>query len=142
FVTFVATASSNAVNLTDGLDGLATGLTAIAAGAFAVFAYLFGRFDAAHYLGVYFLSGAGELTIFCGAMMGAALGFLWFNAHPAQVVMGDTGSLAIGGALGTVAILVKAEFLLLIAGGVFAAEAASVLLQSGSYRCHRRRRGK
>jgi len=94
FVTVVVTGSSNAVNLTDGLDGLATGLTAIAAGAFAIFAYLFGRFDASRYLGVYFLPGAGELTIFCGALMGAALGFLWFNAHPAQVFMGDTGALA------------------------------------------------
>ena len=142
FVTVVVTGSSNAVNLTDGLDGLATGLTAIAAGAFAIFAYLFGRFDASRYLGVYFLPGAGELTIFCGALMGAALGFLWFNAHPAQVFMGDTGALAIGGALGTVAILLKAEFLLLIAGGVFAAEAVSVLLQTGAYRWPRSRRGK
>ena len=142
FVTFVATASSNAVNLTDGLDGLATGLTAIAAGSFAVFAYLFGRFDAAHYLGVYFLSGAGELTIFCGAMMGAALGFLWFNAHPAQVFMGDTGSLAIGGALGTVAILLKAEFLLLVAGGVFVAETVSVIVQVNVYRWRKKRHGK
>ncbi len=142
FVTLVVTGSSNAVNLSDGLDGLASGLTAIAAGAFAIFAYLFGRFDAAKYLGVYFLPGAGELTIFCGALLGAALGFLWFNAHPAQVFMGDTGALAIGGALGTVAILLKAEFLLLIAGGVFAAEAVSVLLQTGVYRWHKKRRGK
>jgi len=142
FVTFVVTGMSNAVNLTDGLDGLATGLTAIASGAFAIFAYLFGRFDAARYLGVYFLPGAGELTIFCGALMGAALGFLWFNAHPAQVFMGDTGALAIGGALGTVAIMLKAEFLLLIAGGVFVAETASVLLQTGVYRWHKTRRGK
>src|SRR5439155_957410 len=120
--TIVTTASSNAVNLTDGLDGLAAGLTVIVAGAFAIFCYLFGRVDAAKYLGVLHLPGAGELTIFCGALMGAALGFLWFNAHPAQVFMGDTGALAIGGALGTVAILLKTEFLLLIAGGVFAAE--------------------
>jgi len=142
FVTFVVTGSSNAVNLTDGLDGLAAGLTAIAAGAFAIFAYVFGRFDWARYVGVYWLPGAGELTIFCAALAGAALGFLWFNAHPAQVFMGDTGALAIGGALGTVAILLKAEFLLLIAGGVFAAEALSVLLQTGVYRWHKRRRGK
>src|SRR3989449_950459 len=118
FVTFVTTASSNAVNLTDGLDGLAAGLTVIVAGAFAIFCYLFGRVDAAKYLGVLYLPGAGELTIFCGALMGAALGFLWFNAHPAQVFMGDTGALAIGGALGTVAILLKTEFLLLIASAV------------------------
>ncbi len=142
FVTVVVTGSSNAVNLTDGLDGLATGLTAIVAGAFAIFAYLFGRFDASHYLGVYFLPGAGELAIFCGALAGAALGFLWFNAHPAQVFMGDTGALAIGGALGTVAIMLKAEFLLLIAGGVFVAEAVSVMLQVWVYRWHKQRRGK
>jgi phospho-N-acetylmuramoyl-pentapeptide-transferase len=142
FVTVVLTGSSNAVNLTDGLDGLASGLAAIAAGAFAIFAYLFGRFDAAKYLGVYFLPGAGELTVFCGALLGAALGFLWFNAHPAQVFMGDTGALAIGGALGTVAIMLKAEFLLLIAGGVFAAEAVSVLLQTSVYRWRRKRHGK
>jgi phospho-N-acetylmuramoyl-pentapeptide-transferase len=142
FVTVVLTGSSNAVNLTDGLDGLASGLTAITAGTFAVFAYLFGRFDAAGYLGVYFLPGAGELTIFCGALLGAALGFLWFNAHPAQVFMGDTGALAIGGALGTVAIMLKAEFLLLIAGGVFAAEAVSVIVQTGAYRWRKRRFGK
>jgi phospho-N-acetylmuramoyl-pentapeptide-transferase len=142
FVTVVLTGSSNAVNLSDGLDGLASGLTAITAGAFAIFAYLFGRFDAAKYLGVYFLPGAGELTIFCGALLGAALGFLWFNAHPAQVFMGDTGALAIGGALGTVAIMLKAEFLLLLAGGVFAAEAVSVILQTGVYRWRKRRHGK
>src|SRR5439155_1641044 len=121
FVTVVVTGTSNAVNLTDGLDGLAAGLTAILAGTFAAFAYVFGRIDWTRYLGVYFLPGSQELTIFCGALAGAALGFLWFNAHPAQVFMGDTGSLAIGGALGTVAIMLKAEFLLLIAGGVFAA---------------------
>ncbi len=142
FVTVVVTGSANAVNLTDGLDGLAAGLTAIVAGAFATFAYVFGRVDWSRHLGVYFLSGAGELTIFCGALAGAALGFLWFNAHPAQVFMGDTGALAIGGALGTVAIMLKAEFLLLIAGGVFAAEAVSVMIQTGVYRWHKQRRGK
>src|SRR5206468_2321837 len=113
------------VNLTDGLDGLAAGLTVIVAGAFAIFCYLFGRVDAAKYLGVLHLPGAGELTIFCGALVGGSLGFLWFNAYPAQVFMGDTGALAIGGALGTVAILLKTEFLLLIAGAVFAAETLS-----------------
>src|SRR2546422_1079962 len=131
-----------AATLTAGLDGLATGLTAIVAGAFAVFAYVFARLDWTKYLGLYFLPGAQELTIFCGALAGAALGFLWFNAHPAQVFMGDTGALAIGGALGTVAIMLKAEFLLLIAGGVFAAETVSVLLQTGVYRWHKKRRGK
>lgn len=142
FTTFVVTASSNAVNLTDGLDGLATGLTAIVAGAFAVFAYLFGRFDTSRYLGVMHLPDGGELAIFCGALMGATVGFLWFNAYPAAVFMGDTGALAIGGALGAVAIMLKAEFLLLIAGGVFVAETTSVILQVNVYRLQRRRRGK
>jgi phospho-N-acetylmuramoyl-pentapeptide-transferase len=139
FVTFVTTASSNAVNLTDGLDGLAAGLTVIAVGAFAIFCYLFGRVDAARYLGVLHLPGAGELTIFCGALMGASLGFLWFNAHPAQVFMGDTGSLAIGGALGTAAICVKQELLLIIIGGVFVMEAMSVILQVGSFKLRKKR---
>jgi len=142
FVTTVITGSTNAVNLTDGLDGLATGLTAIAAAAFAFFAYVFGRVDATDYLNLFFLPGSGELTIFLSPLMGASLGFLWFNAHPAQVFMGDTGSLAIGGALGTVAILLKAEFLLLLIGGVFALEAVSVLLQTGKYKWLKRTRGK
>jgi phospho-N-acetylmuramoyl-pentapeptide-transferase len=142
FVTVVITGSSNAVNLTDGLDGLATGLAGIAAAAFAVFAYLFGRVDVTTYLNVFYLPGAGELAIFCAALMGATIGFLWFNAHPAEVFMGDTGSLAIGGALGTVAILLKAEFLLLLIGGVFAAEAISVLVQTGTYKWFKRTRGR
>jgi len=142
FVTFVVAGTSNSVNMTDGLDGLATGLTAIAAAAFAFFGYVFGRVDATSYLQFYYLPGAGELTIFCAALMGAALGFLWFNAHPAQVFMGDTGSLAIGGALGTVAILLKAEFLLLIIGGVFVAEQLSVMLQMGTYKWFKRTRGR
>ena len=142
FVTVVITGSSNAVNLTDGLDGLATGLAGIAAAAFAGFAYLFGRVDVTTYLNLFYLPGAGELAVFCAALMGATIGFLWFNAHPAQVFMGDTGSLAIGGALGTVAILLKAEFLLLLIGGVFAAEAISVLLQTGTYKWYKRTRGK
>ncbi|HEY6807312.1 MAG TPA: phospho-N-acetylmuramoyl-pentapeptide-transferase [Gemmatimonadales bacterium] len=142
FVTTVVTGSSNAVNLTDGLDGLATGLTAIVAGSFAIFAYLFGRADTSKYLLIMHLPGAGELSVFCAALMGAALGFLWFNAHPAEVFMGDTGSLAIGGALGTIAILLKAEFLLFIAGGVFVAETCSVMLQVNVYRWNRRKHGK
>jgi phospho-N-acetylmuramoyl-pentapeptide-transferase len=133
---------SNAVNLTDGLDGLATGLTAIGAASFAVFAYLFGRVDMTSYLNLFYLPGAGELAIFCGALMGASLGFLWFNAHPAQVFMGDTGSLAIGGAFGTVAILLKAEFLLVLVGGVFVAETVSVVLQTSVYKWFKRTRGK
>jgi phospho-N-acetylmuramoyl-pentapeptide-transferase len=142
FVTVVITGSSNAVNLTDGLDGLATGLAGISAAAFAGFAYLFGRTDVTSYLNLFYLPGAGELAVFCAALMGATIGFLWFNAHPAQVFMGDTGSLAIGGALGTVAILLKAEFLLLLIGGVFAAEAISVLIQTGTYKWYKRTRGK
>ena len=142
FVTVVVTGSSNAVNMTDGLDGLATGLTAVAAAAFALFAYLFGRVDTTAYLQFYYLPGAGELTIFCAALMGGALGFLWFNAPPAQVIMGDTGSLAIGGALGTVAILLKAEFLLLIIGGVFVAEQLSVMIQVGRFKWLKRTRGR
>ncbi len=142
FVTFVVTGASNAVNMTDGLDGLATGLTAIAAAAFAFFAYVFGRVDATSYLQFYYLPGAGELTVFCAALMGGALGFLWFNAYPAQVIMGDTGSLAIGGALGTVSILLRAEFLLLIIGGVFVTEQVSVILQVGVYKWYKRTRGR
>jgi phospho-N-acetylmuramoyl-pentapeptide-transferase len=142
FVTFIVTGTSNGVNLTDGLDGLATGLTAIAAAAFAFFAYVFGRVDATTYLNLFYLPGAGELTIFLAALMGAGLGFLWFNAHPAQVFMGDTGSLAIGGALGTVAILLKAEFLLAIIGGVFVAESLSVLIQTSAFRWYKRTRGR
>ena len=142
FVTLVITGTSNAVNLTDGLDGLASGLAGIAAFGFAVFAYLFGRVDTTTYLNLFYLPGAGELTVFCAALMGATVGFLWFNAHPAEVFMGDTGSLSIGGALGTVAILLKAEFLLLLIGGVFVAEALSVLTQTGTYKWHKRTRGK
>ena len=142
FVTFVVTGTSNAVNLTDGLDGLAAGLSAIAAVAFASFAYLFGRVDSSEYLKVFYLPGAGELAIFCASLVGACLGFLWFNAHPAKVFMGDTGSLAIGGALGTVAILLKAEFLLLVIGGVFVAETLSVMIQTTVFRYRSRRFGR
>jgi len=142
FVTLVVAGTSNGVNLSDGLDGLATGLTAIAAGAFALFAYIFGRVDATAYLNLFYLPGAGELAVFLAALMGAALGFLWFNAHPAQVFMGDTGSLAIGGALGTVAILLKAEFLLAIIGGVFVAESVSVLIQTSVFKWYKRTRGR
>ena len=141
FVTFVLTGTSNAVNISDGLDGLAPGLVAIAAATLAVFAYIIGRIDASAYLQVYYLRGAGELTVFCAAVMGACIGFLWFNAHPAQVFMGDTGSLALGGALGVVAILLKSEFLLLLVGGVFVAEMMSVILQRGVYKYNKRRRG-
>jgi phospho-N-acetylmuramoyl-pentapeptide-transferase len=142
FVTVVITGSSNAVNLTDGLDGLATGLSAISAAAFAFFAYVLGRTDTTTYLNLFYMPGAGELTIFCTALTGACLGFLWFNSHPAQVFMGDTGSLALGGAFGTVAILLKAEFLLFLIGGVFVAEAISVILQTSVYKWFKRTRGK
>jgi phospho-N-acetylmuramoyl-pentapeptide-transferase len=141
FVTFVLTGVSNAVNLTDGLDGLAAGLTAIAVATFAIFAYVIGRVDTSAYLQVYYLRGAGELTILCFALFGANLGFLWFNSHPAQVFMGDTGSLALGGALGAIAILLKSEFLLLIVGGVFVAETLSVILQRSVFKLRRRRYG-
>ncbi len=141
FVALVVTGSSNAVNLTDGLDGLATGLSAVAALTFGIFAYLMGRVDTSAYLGLFYLPGTGELAIFCSALAGAAIGFLWFNAPPAQVFMGDTGALALGGALGAVAVMLKSEFLLLIVGGVFAAEAVSVLLQTGWYKLTRWRTG-
>jgi phospho-N-acetylmuramoyl-pentapeptide-transferase len=137
----VITFTSNAVNLTDGLDGLASGLGAIAAATFGLFAYLIGRVDTSNYLGLFYLPGAGELAIFCFALSGATLGFLWYNAHPADVFMGDTGSLALGGALGAVAILLKLEFLLVIVGGVFVAEALSVMLQVSWFKYTARRYG-
>ncbi|MEJ2216390.1 MAG: phospho-N-acetylmuramoyl-pentapeptide-transferase [Gemmatimonadota bacterium] len=141
WVIVVLAGSSNAVNLTDGLDGLAAGLTSIAAATFAVFAYLIGRSDTSQYLRFFYLPGAGELAIFCVALAGAALGFLWYNAHPAEVFMGDTGSLALGGAIGAAAVLLKLEFLLVIVGGVFVAEAVSVLTQVGYYKYTFRRYG-
>ena len=128
-IILVVAGSSNAVNLTDGLDGLAIGLVGICTFAFAALCYIAGRVDFSSYLSVVHLEGSGELTVYCGALMGAALGFLWFNAHPAKVFMGDTGALALGGALGVISILIKKEMLLLIAGGVFVIEALSVMLQ-------------
>ncbi|MBI4539672.1 MAG: phospho-N-acetylmuramoyl-pentapeptide-transferase [Gemmatimonadetes bacterium] len=142
FVAVVVTGCSNAVNLSDGLDGLAAGLTAIAASTFGVFAYLIGRVDASRYLGLFYLPGSGELAVFAVALAGAALGFLWFNAHPAEVFMGDTGALALGGAIGVVSILLKAEFLLVIVGGVFVAEAVSVIVQTGFFKYTAQREGK
>ena len=141
FVTFILTGTSNAVNLTDGLDGLAAGLAAIAAVTFAVFAYVMGRVDTSAYLNIFYLRNAGELTIFCSAIFGACVGFLWYNSHPAEVFMGDTGSLALGGALGAVAILLKSEFLLLIVGGVFVAETASVIIQRSVFKYRKARYG-
>lgn len=133
-VILVITGASNAVNLTDGLDGLAIGLIGLCAFAFAGLCYMSGRVDFTDYLSIIYLEGSGELTIFCGAIVGAALGFLWFNAHPAEVFMGDTGALAMGGAFGAISILIKKEMLLLIVGGVFVAEALSVIVQVFSYR--------
>lgn len=134
WVMIVLAGSSNAVNLSDGLDGLAAGLSAIAVATFAVFAYVIGRVDTSVYLGLSYIQGAGEIGVFCVALAGAALGFMWFNAHPAEVFMGDTGSLALGGAIGAVAILLKMEFLLLVVGGVFVLEAVSVIMQVGYFR--------
>jgi phospho-N-acetylmuramoyl-pentapeptide-transferase len=133
--------SSNAVNLTDGLDGLAIGCTLITTFVFLVFTYLAGNFKAAMYLQIPFVSGAGELTVFCAALIGAGLGFLWFNCHPAQVFMGDTGSLALGGAFGIMAVLIHQPFVLVIAGGVFVMEAASVMMQTGWFKFTRMRTG-
>ena len=133
--------SSNAVNLTDGLDGLAIGCTIIVSFVFLVLTYLAGNRTASAYLQIPHVVGAGELTVFCAAMIGAGLGFLWFNCHPAQVFMGDTGSLALGGALGIVAVLIHQPLVLVIAGGVFVMEAVSVILQTGWYRYTRRRFG-
>ncbi len=141
WVTFVLTGTSNAVNLTDGLDGLASGLMAIAMFTLGLFAYVMGRVDTSSYLNIFYLRGAGELTVFCVAVAGACIGFLWYNTHPAQVFMGDTGSLALGGALGVVAILLKSEFLLLIVGAVFVAETLSVIVQRGAFKIRRRRHG-
>ena len=141
WTTFILTGVSNAVNFTDGLDGLAAGTSAIAFGTLAVFAYLIGRTDVSRYLGIFYLQHAGELTIYCAAMFGALIGFLWFNTYPAQVFMGDTGSLALGGALGTVAILLKSEFLLLFVGMIFFAEMMSVVLQRFVFKYRRRRHG-
>ena len=133
--------SSNAVNLTDGLDGLAIGCTLITAVVFLFITYLAGNFRTAAYLQIPYVEGAGELTVFCAAMIGAGMGFLWYNCHPAQMFMGDTGSLALGGALGIVAVLIHQPFVLLIAGGVFVLEAASVILQRGWFRYTKRRTG-
>ena len=141
FTTFILTGTSNAVNLTDGLDGLASGLTAIASFTFAVFAYVIGNFRTADYLQVFYMRGAGELTVFCLALAGACIGFLWYNTHPAQVFMGDTGSLALGGAIGAIAILLKSEFLLLFVGAVFVVETLSVIAQRMVFRYRKRRHG-
>ena len=133
--------SSNAVNLTDGLDGLAVGCTLIVGFVFLFFTYLAGNIKAAGYLQIPYVNGAGELTVFCAALIGAGLGFLWFNCHPAQVFMADTGSLPLGGAFGIIAVLIHQPFILVIAGGVFVMEAVSVILQTGWFRFTRKRYG-
>jgi len=139
FVALVIVFSSNAVNLTDGLDGLAIGCTVIAAGALAVLTYVSGHATFATYLELQRMPQVAELTIFCGAMVGSSIGFLWYNAHPAEVFMGDVGSLALGGAIGTVAVMIKQELLLPFIGGVFVIEAVSVILQVGSYKLRKKR---
>jgi phospho-N-acetylmuramoyl-pentapeptide-transferase len=139
FAVLLLTLASNAVNLTDGLDGLAIGATLIAAAAFTGLAYVSSHARFADYLDLFHRPGAGELTVFCGAMVGASMGFLWWNCYPAQVFMGDVGSLALGGALGTVAILVKQELLLFFVGGLFMVEAFSVMVQVGSFKLRGKR---
>ncbi|MCI0403213.1 MAG: phospho-N-acetylmuramoyl-pentapeptide-transferase [Acidobacteria bacterium] len=139
FVALVVVGSSNAVNLTDGLDGLAIGCSVIAAGALAVLTYVSGHAVFANYLELQTIPQMSELTIFCGAMVGACIGFLWYNAHPAEVFMGDVGSLALGGAIGTVAVIIKQELLLPFIGGIFVIEALSVILQVASYKMRKKR---
>jgi len=139
FVCVVIVGSSNAVNLTDGLDGLAIGCTVIAAGALTVLTYVSSNSRWASYLDIQFIPGVGELTVFCGALVGASLGFLWYNAHPAEIFMGDVGSLSLGGTLGTVAVIMKQEILLFFIGGIFVIEALSVILQVGSFKLRGKR---
>ncbi len=134
FVTLVIVFTSNAVNLTDGLDGLAIGVFLFAAAAYAIMSYFTGNFKLAQYLNLLFMKGSGELTVLCAAMVGAAMGFLWYNTHPAEIMMGDTGSLALGGVIGTVSVLIKQEILLGLVGGVFVMEAFSVILQVASFK--------
>jgi phospho-N-acetylmuramoyl-pentapeptide-transferase len=139
FVILVISGSSNAVNLTDGLDGLAIGIVVMVGIAFSLLCYVSGNINLSHYLLIPYIRGAGELTIFCASIVGAGLGFLWFNCYPASIFMGDVGSLALGGAIGTVALLIKKEMLLIIVGGIFVVEALSVILQVGSYKLTKKR---
>jgi phospho-N-acetylmuramoyl-pentapeptide-transferase len=134
FAILVIVGSSNAVNLTDGLDGLAAGPIIITGTVYLIFSYLAGHAILADYLQISFVPGAGELAVYCGALVGSSLGFLWFNAYPAQMFMGDVGSLAIGGTLGTIAIITKQEMLLAIVGGIFVMEALSVIIQVGFFK--------
>ncbi|MBN2684696.1 MAG: phospho-N-acetylmuramoyl-pentapeptide-transferase [Pontiellaceae bacterium] len=141
FMFMVLVGASNAVNLTDGLDGLAIGCSNSVLGAYLVLTYVAGHINFAEYLQVPYVSGCGELTVFCGSLLGAGLGFLWYNCHPAKIFMGDTGSLALGGAIAMLSILIKQELLLVIVGGVFVIEAASVVIQSGYFKYTRKRYG-
>ncbi len=136
---FVIVGSSNAVNLTDGLDGLAILPTVLVGGALGVFAYVTGNFNFSNYLGIPYVPGVGEMVIFCGAIVGSGLGFLWFNTYPAQVFMGDVGALALGAALGTIAVIVRQELVLFIMGGLFVAETMSVIVQVASFKLTGRR---
>jgi phospho-N-acetylmuramoyl-pentapeptide-transferase len=139
FVSIVITGASNAVNLTDGLDGLAIGCTVIAAGALTVLTYVSSNYRWATYLEIGYIPRVAELTVFCGALVGASLGFLWYNAHPAEVFMGDVGSLSLGGTLGVIAVVIKQEILLFFVGGIFVIEALSVILQVGSFKLRGKR---
>ncbi len=139
FVILVITATSNAVNLTDGLDGLAIGIVVMVAIAFSVLSYVCGNIKFSQYLLIPYIKGAGELTVFCASIIGAGLGFLWFNCYPASIFMGDVGALALGGALGVVALVIKKELLLIIVGGIFVLEALSVILQVGSFKLTKKR---
>jgi phospho-N-acetylmuramoyl-pentapeptide-transferase len=140
FAVFVIVGCANAVNLTDGLDGLAIGPVTIAAAFYMIFCYLGGNIKTAAYLGIPYVRGVGELSVYLGAMVGAGIGFLWFNAYPAQVFMGDVGALALGGALGTVALAAKQEILLAVVGGLFVVEALSVILQVSFFKVSNGRR--
>ncbi len=142
FMVLVLVGASNAVNLTDGLDGLAIGCTNSVAGSYLLLTYVAGHINFAEYLQVPYVTGSGELTVFCGSLLGAGLGFLWYNCHPAKIFMGDTGSLALGGAVAMLAILIKQEILLILIGGVFVVEAASVVLQSSYFKYTRKKYGK
>jgi len=139
FVILVIAGTSNAVNLTDGLDGLAIGIVVMVAIAFSILCYVSGNINLSNYLLIPYIKGGGELTIFCSSIIGAGLGFLWFNCYPATIFMGDVGSLALGGAIGTVALLIKKEMLLIIVGGIFVLEALSVILQVGTYKLTKKR---
>lgn len=139
FVIIVITGSSNAVNLTDGLDGLAIGIVIMVTFAFTILSYVSGNIKLSNYLLIPYIYGSGELTVFCAGILGAGLGFLWFNCYPASIFMGDVGSLALGGALGTTALLIKKEMLLIVVGGIFVLEALSVILQVASFRFTKKR---